>query len=100
MLSAVWVDGTLNDSRDQDRGWSVEIAFPWTAFKARSGVRRPDAGTEWRINFSRVEWQVRAVDGRSEKLPRTREDNWVWSPQGIVDMHLPERWGFVRFVTR
>jgi hypothetical protein len=27
----------------------------------------------------------------------TREDNWVWSPQGIVDMHRPERWGYVQF---
>ena len=21
------------------------------------------------------------------------EDNWVWSPQGEIAMHLPERWG-------
>jgi hypothetical protein len=25
------------------------------------------------------------------------EDNWVWSPQGAVDMHMPERWGFMQF---
>ena len=25
------------------------------------------------------------------------EDNWVWSPQGAVAMHLPERWGIVQF---
>ena len=28
---------------------------------------------------------------------RYREDNWVWSPQGAIDMHMPERWGYVRF---
>ena len=33
--------------------------------------------------------------------PKTRkslpEDNWVWSPQGLVAMHYPERWGIVEF---
>ena len=24
------------------------------------------------------------------------EDNWVWSPQGAVNMHMPERWGVVQ----
>ena len=33
------------------------------------------------------------------RCPSTREDNWVWSPQGVVDMHRPERWGFVQFST-
>jgi hypothetical protein len=37
------------------------------------------------------------VDGRYEKLPDTPEDNSVWSPQGVINMHLPERWGFVEF---
>jgi hypothetical protein len=26
------------------------------------------------------------------------EDNWVWSPQWAVDMHLPQFWGRVTFV--
>ena len=25
------------------------------------------------------------------------EDNWVWSPQGVINMHYPERWGLVLF---
>lgn len=25
------------------------------------------------------------------------EDNWVWSPQGGVNMHRPELWGEVLF---
>src|SRR5262249_8616252 len=29
LKTAVHVDGTLNDPRDKDRGWTVEIAFPW-----------------------------------------------------------------------
>jgi hypothetical protein len=26
-----------------------------------------------------------------------KEDNWVWSPQGVVNMHVPERWGYLVF---
>jgi hypothetical protein len=97
LKTAVAIDGTLNDPRDRDRGWTVEIAMPWSAFTARSGKGRPNPGDEWRVNFSRVEWQVDVVDGKYVKRPGLKEDNWVWSPQGEIDMHVPERWGFLRF---
>jgi hypothetical protein len=97
LLTAVSIDGTLNDPRDRDRGWTVEIAFPWSAFVSRAPVSRPAAGDEWRVNFSRVEWRTNAQDGKYVKVPGLREDNWVWSPQGLIDMHVPERWGYVRF---
>ncbi len=96
--TAVYVDGTLNDPSDTDRGWSVEIAIPWTAL-ARHANRAvpPRPGDTWRVDFSRVEWQ-HTIEGPSyKKVPGTKEDNWVWSPQGIIDMHRPERWGFVQF---
>lgn len=97
LKTAVHVDGTLNDPANSDRGWSVEIAFPWAAFASRAPVRRPNPGETWRVNFSRVEWRVRIQDGKYVKLPGFKEDNWVWSPQGLIDMHVPEKWGFVRF---
>ncbi len=59
----------------------------------------PHDGDQWRVNFSRVEWQHEIVDGRYRKVPNTHEDNWVWSPQGAIDMHRPERWGYVQFST-
>lgn len=96
--SAVAIDGTVNDPRDEDKGWSVELALPWSSFVGRSGKGRPNPGDAWRMNFSRVEWQVRAVDGKYEKVPGLREDNWVWSPQGVVNMHVPEKWGTVQFL--
>jgi hypothetical protein len=52
----------------------------------------------WRINFSRVEWKLDVKDGRYVKVPDTKEDNWVWSPQFVVDMHRPRMWGCVEFV--
>ena len=43
------------------------------------------AGNIWRINFSRVEWL---------KKP---EENWVWNATGRIDMHMPDRWGYLLF---
>jgi len=97
LLTAVAVDGNINDPSGRDRGWSVEIAIPWTAYAARAPVHRPEPGDEWRVNFSRVEWQVETTGGHYAKVAGRREDNWVWSPQGEVNMHIPDRWGYVKF---
>jgi hypothetical protein len=89
--------GTVNHPGDRDEGWTAEIAMPWQSLReAAPGQRPPRAGEQWRVNFSRVEWQVDAAAGRYVKRPAA-EDNWVWSPQGAIDMHMPERWGFVQF---
>jgi ketosteroid isomerase-like protein len=100
LKTAVHVVGTLNDPSDRDTGWSVEIAIPWDAL--REFAHRPAPphdGDQWRVDFSRVEWQHQIVAGKYQKVPNTHEDNWVWSPSGIVDMHRPERWGYVQFST-
>ncbi|MBS0260574.1 MAG: nuclear transport factor 2 family protein [Planctomycetes bacterium] len=100
LLTAVHVNGTLNKPADEDRGWSVEIAIPWRVLQeyAHRPVP-PHDGDRWRVDFSRVEWQYNIVDGKYQKVPQTPENNWVWSPPGIVDMHRPERWGYVQFST-
>jgi hypothetical protein len=36
----------------------------------------------------------RLKPGTKDPLP---ENNWVWSPQGAINMHMPERWGYVQF---
>jgi len=100
LKTAVYVDGTLNDPRDVDRGWSVEIALPWDVLGKLSDMPAPPHdGDQWRVNFSRVEWKVNTEGGKYVKVPDTPEDNWVWSPQGVVNMHWPERWGYVQFST-
>lgn len=101
LTSAVHVEGTLNNAGDIDDGWTIEMALPWRSLAEAAGRDAPPkAGDVWRMNFSRVEWQHRMVDGRYEKVPDTREDNWVWSPQGVVNMHVPRKWGYVRFVAK
>lgn len=83
---ATSIDGTLNKPGDVDKAWYVEMAIPFKALKR--DFSDPKSYNPWRINFSRVEWLV----------PGQPEENWVWSPTGRVDMHMPERWGFLRFV--
>ena len=101
LQSAVKVQGTVNDPSDQEEGWSVEVALPWADLKRYAG-----AMTLPRIDFSRVEWKHAVADGKyvrqpvhGTKIPWTEhpEDNWVWSPTGVIDMHVPEKWGMLKF---
>jgi hypothetical protein len=99
LKTAVAIQGTLNKSTDKDRGWTVEIAIPWTAYTSRQPVTKPSAGTQWRANFSRVEWP-KGVDSNSPAANQPNqhlEDNWVWTPQGVINMHVPEKWGYLNF---
>jgi hypothetical protein len=97
LKSAVRVSGSLNDARDKDRGWSVELALPWeTLREAAPKQRKPNVGEKWRLNFSRVAWDVDIRRGKYVKRKQP-EHNWVWSAQGEINMHIPERWGVIRF---
>jgi len=102
LKTAVKLHGTLNNVADKDSGWIVEMAIP---FKGVLGFARPAPriGSYWRINFSRVQWDVHptATGGYQRNTRKGKllpEHNWVWSPQGIVNMHAPDRWGYLFFV--
>ncbi len=104
LVHGVHVDGTLNDPSDRDRGWSVELALPWSVLEEAASHRGPPhPGETWRINFSRVEWDTHVEEGRyvKELDPETGrplpEHNWVWTPQWEINMHAPEHWGRVTF---
>jgi hypothetical protein len=104
LRTAVDLRGTINRPGDRDQGWSIEMAIPWTILAEAAPRRsRPHPGDQWRVNFSRVQWQLAARQGQYEKRIDAKtgkpfaEDNWVWSAQGAVNMHMPERWGFVQF---
>lgn len=102
--TAVHIDGELNNPSADNRGWSLEIAMPWAALKECAHEYRPPVpGDIWRFNFSRVQWQLEEKKGGYEKALDDKtgqpypEDNWVWSPMGIINMHYPELWGYVLF---
>ncbi len=102
MRTAVSIDGTLNRPGDTDRHWTVELCIPFSAVTIGNSAHLPKPGEVWRINFSRVEWDTDVQNGRYVKRKDARgralpEHNWVWSPQGVVNMHYPERWGYLQF---
>jgi hypothetical protein len=103
LKSAVHIDGTINDPSDEDNKWWVEIAMPINVLReANVGQRIPKDGDQWRLGFSRVNWQVEVKDGKyvKKKTPEGKkipEYNWVWSPVGVISMHMPEAWGVVQF---
>lgn len=100
--SNVHISGTINNALDIDQFWTVEIAIPWESLLESTNEKNPPEGKTWRLNFSRVEWDYELInnkyyrkkDIKGEILP---EYNWVWSPQEVINMHEPERWGFVYF---
>jgi len=105
LKTAVSVLGTLNDPSDRDKAWTVEMAIPFDVLKECIPGKpdRPASGDQWRMNFSRVEYAVNAGNGAYVKardqasgqpLP---EDNWTWVPQGVINIHYPEMWGYVQF---
>ncbi|HZX09161.1 carbohydrate-binding family 9-like protein [Kribbella sp.] len=97
LRTAVHVDGTLNDPSDTDTGWTVELAVPWADLAPYNKGRAtpPNPGDEWRMNLMRCQWPHEVVDGTYVKGEAI--EFWVWSPQGIEDMHQPSTWGVLRF---
>ena len=84
---AVKLEGTLSDSTQRDTAWTIEMAIPHRALAVDFNDALEQSRV-WRMNFSRVEWLHR----------QGPEENWVWAPTGVVDIHMPERWGYVCLV--
>ena len=95
MTSAVHVDGALNSRANTDRGWTVELAFPWQGLSLLADGRQlpPRPGDVWRIDCSRF-----------EKIGRDRQAldpcaGWTWNRHGHYDSHIPETFTYVHFST-
>ena len=69
--TAVYVDGTLNDNKDRDRGWTAELAFPWAGMRwLAAGDGRslpPKDGDVWRMDFSRFNHYREALHPDDDK---------------------------------
>jgi len=96
MRTAVQIDGTVNKDEDRDRGWTVELAFPWKGLewlaKADDRVLPPREGDVWRMDFSRF-------NTYKEAAPAKDSSGWVWTRHGIWDSHIPECFVHVNFST-
>jgi len=94
LKSAVYMDGTINDSSDRDRGWTVELALPWKGMEVLAmGDKRsfpPQDHDVWRMDFSRF-------NQYKEAAPSDDPGGWAWSPHGVWDSHVPECFTYIHF---
>jgi hypothetical protein len=95
LRTAVHVDGTVNQRDDTDRGWTVELAFPWKGLADLADGRSlpPRHGDIWRIDCSRFQ----KIGRHGEPLDPCA--GWTWNPHGHYDSHIPEVFPFVTFST-
>lgn len=85
LQAAVKIDGTLNDSSDVDRGWTVELVFPLAGLRTLLGPGYPlKAGDTLRIDFSRFERL--SYNGHTPPV----HPGWSLNPHGVYDSHIPE----------
>ncbi len=94
LKTAVHLDGTINDSSDRDRGWTVELAIPWEGLEVLAMADKrslpPQDHDVWRMDFSRF-------NQYKEAAPSRDPGGWVWSPHGTWDSHVPECFTYIHF---
>jgi hypothetical protein len=93
LRTSVWVDGIVNRCNHTDRGWTAELALPWTGLVDLADGRAlpPKHGDVWRIDCSRFE----KIGRKGEVLDPC--DGWTWNRHGHYDSHIPEVFPYVTF---
>ncbi|MBK8884209.1 MAG: carbohydrate-binding family 9-like protein [Bacteroidales bacterium] len=93
LRTAVKIQGTLNDNSDIDKGWTVEIAFPWKGMTQLAGGRSlpPEDSDIWRIFLGRF--------GKLAAGNNLVSNSMSLDVVGDNDNHLPERFTRVSFST-
>ena len=96
LRSAVHVDGVINERAVIDKGWTVELAFPWAGMGWLANGRSlpPQDGDVWSMFFGRFE-KLEVAGARPEPQPA-----WCWNKHGTLDTHMPERFTRVHFSTQ
>jgi hypothetical protein len=94
LQTAVKIDGSLNDHSDIDKGWSLEMAIPWTSVSLLANGRNlpPKNMDVWNMFLGR--FQKLMVNGKEiQPHPAT-----ALNSHDVYDTHLPEKWSKVEFV--
>ena len=93
LQTAVQVDGTINDHRDIDKGWSLEIAITWNSLGLLANGRSlpPRNGDVWNLFLGR--FQKLVLNGTVVQP----HPAMVLNAHGIYDTHLPEKWSRIEF---
>ena len=90
MQVAVRHDGTLNNTRDRDHSWTMEVAIPLAVFGEYPPRLPPEDGDVWRVNLNRIH------DDSNRQY--SQWSNTAVSGQG-PNFHLPPHFGTMQFTT-
>ena len=96
LLSAVSVNGTLNDPADIDTSWYCEMAIPFSAINASMTnplSNPPTAGDIWRVELARYN---RERDNEGNLISGGTETS-CWNPTESSLFHVPEKFGKIIF---
>ena len=94
LQTAVKIDGSVNDNSDIDKGWSLEIAIPWTSLSLLANGRNlpPKNMDVWNMFLGR--FQKLMLHGK-EIQPHPAS---ALNCHDVYDTHLPEKWSKIEFV--
>jgi len=84
-LSAVVVNGTLDDRTDTDRQWTAEMAIPFASLPGLPHCP-PKPDDEWRANFYRI-----------DRTPTPEFSAWSPTLRVPADFHVPSCFGHLVF---
>lgn len=77
------IDGTLNNSSDEDKYWQLEVAIPYAKLPILNG-KSPESGDNWVFHLGRYDWSVYLPKGKelSSCAPLTKVnfhnyDDWI-----------------------
>jgi hypothetical protein len=83
-------NGTLNNDKDKDKGWTMEFAIPMSAFSNFNGVARAKPGVKWA--FQAVRQDRNLVDDRF------RSTSTLYPIYNVrLDVHQPAYFGLMEF---
>ncbi len=92
LQSAVHVDGYLNDPSRISKGWTVELALPWSGMKHLAGDRQvpPKPGDIWKMFLGRFQ-KIQTTTGEAQAA-------WCLTPHRVYDTHMPEQFTEIEFI--
>jgi hypothetical protein len=116
--SKVYIDGKLNDPSVKSVKWTLEVRFALQEIvQLFDQQQQRNPPQMWRMNFSRVQYHLTTTKTTKTKAiiekektqekdkylifikdpTYPKEENIVWAPTGVIDIHRPEKWGCIFF---
>ena len=96
---AAHVKGTLNNSSDQDTGFTGEIRLSFSDIYQGTAGGPPTNGTQLRMNLNRINWNTPAIPGGPGAAGSDTYYAWSPVPGSSVSFHRPDDFGTVTLST-